>query len=77
MLYIHPDECISCGLCESVCPVAAIYPTDRLPEELGFFEEINREFFIIAGIGSPRGARNVGALTCDHPLVANTPELSS
>ena len=33
-LYIQPDECIDCGLCETVCPVAAIHADDRLPEEL-------------------------------------------
>jgi NAD-dependent dihydropyrimidine dehydrogenase PreA subunit len=25
MLYIHPEECIDCGACVPVCPVAAIY----------------------------------------------------
>src|SRR5438046_10569194 len=25
-LYIHPDECIDCGVCEPECPVAAIKP---------------------------------------------------
>lgn len=24
MLVIHPDECIDCGICEPVCPAAAI-----------------------------------------------------
>src|SRR4029077_4167059 len=27
-LYIQPDECIDCGLCETVCPVAAIHADD-------------------------------------------------
>ena len=26
MLYIHPDECIDCGVCEPECPVEAIKP---------------------------------------------------
>ena len=24
-LYINPDECIDCGACEPVCPVAAVF----------------------------------------------------
>ena len=76
-LVIHPDECISCGLCESVCPVAAIYPRDRLPDGLAFFEEVNREFFAMTGIGSPGGANQIGVLTCDHPRVASAPEMGS
>src|SRR5438067_6655871 len=26
MLFIHPDECIDCGVCEPECPVDAIKP---------------------------------------------------
>ncbi len=25
-LYIHPEECIDCGICEPECPAAAIRP---------------------------------------------------
>ena len=25
-LYIHPDECIDCGACETACPMNAIVP---------------------------------------------------
>ena len=32
MLYINPDECIDCGACRPVCPVAAIFPEDEVPE---------------------------------------------
>jgi ferredoxin len=31
-LYIHPDECISCGECEPKCPWQAIYREDYVPE---------------------------------------------
>ena len=31
MLYIHPDECIDCGICVSVCPVQAIYEDVDVP----------------------------------------------
>jgi NAD-dependent dihydropyrimidine dehydrogenase PreA subunit len=30
-LYIDPDECIDCGICETVCPNVAIFRADRLP----------------------------------------------
>ena len=29
MLHIQPDECIDCGVCLSVCPVAAIFEDTR------------------------------------------------
>jgi NAD-dependent dihydropyrimidine dehydrogenase PreA subunit len=33
MLFIHPDECIDCGACESVCPVTAIFAESDVPEQ--------------------------------------------
>ncbi len=33
MLFIHPEECIDCGACESVCPVTAIFPEGSVPEQ--------------------------------------------
>ena len=42
MLYIHPDECIDCGVCEPECPAEAILPDteDGLEEWL----EINVKY---------------------------------
>lgn len=31
MVYINPDECIDCGLCEPECPVTAIYVDTDVP----------------------------------------------
>ena len=44
-LYIDPEECIDCGVCEPECPVEAIYADDALPEEFERFIEINANFF--------------------------------
>jgi len=74
-LYIHPDECIDCGICLSACPVQAIYEDVKLPEAEKPFLAINREFFAasVSALGSPGGAADVGAQTCDHPVVADWP----
>ncbi len=31
-LYIDPDECISCGVCEPECPWEAIFEDEQVPE---------------------------------------------
>lgn len=41
MVYIHPDECIDCGLCEPECPVTAIYVDSDVPADLKHYIEIN------------------------------------
>jgi NAD-dependent dihydropyrimidine dehydrogenase PreA subunit len=73
--YIHPDECIDCGVCISFCPPAAIHDGARLPEVLAHFRDINREFFgsAVSGLGSPGGASEVGPVQCDHPFVSTSP----
>jgi NAD-dependent dihydropyrimidine dehydrogenase PreA subunit len=74
-VYIHPTECIDCGLCESVCPVAAIHADDRLPEEQKEFVQVNAEFFgpAVTGLGSPGGADADTVSAPDHPVVAAWP----
>ncbi|SMH31403.1 ferredoxin [Mesorhizobium australicum] len=72
MMYIHPDECINCGLCLSVCPVDAIYSDDELPAAEQPFLAINAEFFSpeVTGWGSPGGASEKFRTTLDHEAVA-------
>ena len=72
-LYIHPDECIGCGACESVCPVEAIWRVDIVPDELAAFVEDNRRFFVESGLGTPGGAAVVGPVRYDTALVATYP----
>ena len=67
-LYINPDECVDCGACEPVCPVAAIFYEDDVPDEHKQYAEINAHFF--DDLGSPGGAARQGASDFDHPLVA-------
>jgi NAD-dependent dihydropyrimidine dehydrogenase PreA subunit len=75
-LYIHPDECIDCGVCMPVCPVEAIRPAgDFGPDEAPFAED-NVTFFrsILRGhdapLGSPGGSVLAGTIAADTPLVA-------
>jgi NAD-dependent dihydropyrimidine dehydrogenase PreA subunit len=45
MCFIHPDDCIDCAVCESACPVQAIYAPDAVPSEAAPFREINALWF--------------------------------
>jgi NAD-dependent dihydropyrimidine dehydrogenase PreA subunit len=51
MYFIHPDECIDCAACEPVCPVAAIFAEDAVPEQWTNYIEINRDFDYTAARG--------------------------
>lgn len=44
MLMIHPDECTSCGACETECPVEAIYEDCSVPDELKGWIAINTRY---------------------------------
>ena len=44
-LFIDPDECICCNLCQPECPVDAIYEDDELPDVWRHFAEINVRFY--------------------------------
>ena len=43
MVYIHPDECIDCGLCEPECPVTAIFADTDVPENWKNYIEENEK----------------------------------
>ena len=75
MFYIHPDECINCGLCLSICPVDAIVWDGELKPEQKPFETANREFFGkgVTGWDSPGGWDAAHTTDLDHPLVAARP----
>jgi ferredoxin len=44
MFYINPEECIDCAACEPVCPVAAIFAEDNVPEEWKNYIPLNYDF---------------------------------
>ncbi|MBM4382667.1 MAG: ferredoxin family protein [Deltaproteobacteria bacterium] len=45
MCFIHPTECIDCGVCESACPVQAIFPGNAVPSESSEYTALNALWF--------------------------------
>ncbi len=45
MCYVHPVDCIDCGVCEAACPVQAIYAEGDLPADAVRFVAINAQYF--------------------------------
>ena len=74
--YINPKECIDCGACEPVCPVEAITQDRRVA---GGRRAVRRGQprpssprccpAATSRSGDPGGARKVGELGADTPLV--------
>jgi NAD-dependent dihydropyrimidine dehydrogenase PreA subunit len=77
-LYINPRECIDCGACEPVCPQDAIFLDRRVPDDQAAFAADNARFFtdVLPGrdepLGTPRGARRVGRVGADTPMVIDS-----
>lgn len=73
-LYIQPNESITCGAWEAVCPVEATSPhRNVLPDEKEFIADNARlvlEFLPgrSAPQGSPGGAAKIGRVGVDTPL---------
>jgi ferredoxin len=44
-LFIDPNECIDCGLCEPECPVDAIFMEDELPAQWKEYVSKNADFY--------------------------------
>jgi len=75
MFYIHPVECIECGICESVCPVDAIRYDDEVTAEEQIYVQVNREYFEegVSGLGDPGGWDANNTTSIDHPVVDALP----
>jgi NAD-dependent dihydropyrimidine dehydrogenase PreA subunit len=77
--YINPSECIDCGACETACPFQAIYNEHDVPNELKVFVADNARFFTepladgMSAIGTPKGAKSLGRVGFDTPLVTALP----
>jgi ferredoxin len=44
-MYIDPDRCIECGLCQEACPSGAVFLEEDLPEAWAEYARLNREHF--------------------------------
>lgn len=74
IFYIHPEECINCGLCLSICPVDAIHWDGEIPAQKAIYRTIASEFFEeVTQWGSPGGWTSKYSTEKDHPVIAAWP----
>jgi ferredoxin len=50
MLVINPETCIDCDACVPECPVEAIFPEDKVPEEWVHYTQINADKSLNEGL---------------------------
>lgn len=60
MLYIEPNECIDCGVCEPVCPVEAIFEASSLPRKWREYADTNRVAFAEGVAGAESNSPGTG-----------------
>jgi NAD-dependent dihydropyrimidine dehydrogenase PreA subunit len=79
-LYIHHEECIDCGACETACPHTAVSRVEDLTDDvLKQYAADEERFFAVPlpgrtePLGSPGGASEVGPLNVDTELVSAYP----
>ena len=46
LLVINPETCIDCDACVPECPVEAIFPEDKVPEDQQHWTPLNAELCI-------------------------------
>ena len=81
MTYVIAEPCVDVmdRACVEECPVEAIFYEDDLPVEWVPYPTENAAFFEeplpgqVSALGSPGGARKVGRLGVDTPMVTSLP----
>jgi ferredoxin len=48
-LFIDPEECINCGVCEPECPWEAIFEDEQVPDVFSEDVELNRRIVDVSG----------------------------
>ena len=62
MLYIDPEECINCGVCEPECPWEAIFEDEQVPDVFEADTALNAKIVGGATPGGGGGVRGNGEL---------------